>query len=141
MNSAPAILVYDRDPLFLDALRNFLFTAGFSYVDSTSTVRKTLAQLHRAHYGYVMIELRQQTPCERRWAAVIQGGQPKAKIIFLIKAADQPFMQTSVFEYVIKEDVYSSLMDTMLPQRPPDHREKKAGARGRRRHDEGGPSS
>lgn len=29
MNSLPAILLYDRDPLFLDALRNFLFTAGF----------------------------------------------------------------------------------------------------------------
>ena len=108
MNALPAILVHDRDPLFLEALQNFLFTAGFSYVDITPTVRKTLARLHLARYGYVLIELTRQELCERRWAAVIQRYQPKTKIIFLIKAADQPFIQKSAFDHVIKEDVYSS---------------------------------
>lgn len=41
MNLVPAILVYDRDLLFLDALRNFLFTAGYSSVDVAASVRKT----------------------------------------------------------------------------------------------------
>ncbi|MBS0153063.1 MAG: hypothetical protein JSS38_00580 [Nitrospira sp.] len=131
MNPLPAILVYDRDPLFLDALRNFLFTAGFVSVDSTTTVRKTLARLHLTRYRYVLIELTQQVPCERRWATVIQRHQPSAKIIFLIKAADRRLIQPGIYEHIMKEDIYSSLSDVMSQHGFSCHREKadKAGNR------------
>lgn len=131
MNSLPAILVYDRDPLFLDALRNFLFTAGFASVDSTTTVRKTLARLHVTHYSYVLIELTQQVPGERRWEAVIQRYQPNAKVIFLIKAVDRRLIQPGIYEHIMKEDIYLSLSDVISLHGLPCHHKKtdKAGKR------------
>ena len=141
MNSLPTILVYERDPLFLDALRNFLFTAGFASVDSTTTVRKTLARLHATNYSYVLIELTQQVPNEQRWATVIQRHQPSTKVIFLIKAADRGLIQPGVYEHLIKEDIYSSLSDVMSQHGLLCHCEKTDKTGNRRGYGEGGTSS
>lgn len=113
MSALSAILVYDRDTLFGEALQNFLFAAGFSSVDVTATVHETLGKLRRKHYNHILIDLTPRRSCERRWAAVIRQRQPDAKIIFLMKAADHLLIRESVFDHVIKEYVFSSLLELM----------------------------
>lgn len=111
MSALSAILVYDRDMLFGEALQNFLFAAGFSTVDVAATVLEALGKLRHKHYTNILIELTPSRSCEGRWAAVIQRRQPGAKIIFLMKAAEQPFIQEGAFDHVIKEYVFSSLLE------------------------------
>ena len=111
MSALSAILVYDRDTLFGEALQNFLFAAGFSSVDVATTVQEALGKLRRKHYNNILIDLSPKRSCERRWGTVIRRRQAGAKIIFLIKAADQPFIQEGAFDLVIKEYVFSSLLE------------------------------
>jgi DNA-binding NarL/FixJ family response regulator len=111
MSPLPAILICDRDALFREALRNFLFAAGYSQVEVAVTVREALAKLRRECYGYALIGV--SRPLSRVWrlARVVQRRQPGAKIIFLVSADDQPFIEGPSFEYVIKEYVFSNLLD------------------------------
>lgn len=111
MSPISAILVYDRDTFFREELQNFLFAAGFSNVDLAATVQEALGRLRRKHYDKILIGLTPRQLCERRWAAVIQRRQPGAKIIFLMNAGEQPSVQESAFDHVIKEYVFSSLLD------------------------------
>ena len=111
MSASSAILVYDRDTFFREELQNFLFAAGFSSVDLAATLQEALGRLRNKPYNYVLIGLGLRRSCERRWAAVIRRHQPGAKIIFLVKAADQPFIQESGFDQVIREYVFSSLLE------------------------------
>lgn len=113
MSASSAILVYDRDTLFREELQNYLFAAGFSSVDVAATVREALARLRHKRYKYIFIDLALQKSCERRWMAVIQRHQPNAKIVFLMNAVDQPFIQDSACDHVIKEYVFSSLSNVM----------------------------
>lgn len=111
MSSSSAILVYDRDTLFGEALQNFLFAAGFSSVDVATTVQEALGRLRCKRYNNFLIDLSPRRSGEPRWVAVIRRRQPDAKIIFLMKAADQPFIQEGEFDHVIKEYVFSSLLE------------------------------
>jgi DNA-binding NarL/FixJ family response regulator len=111
MSALSAILIYDRDTLFGEALQNFLFAGGFSSVDVATTVQEALGRLRRNHYNNILIDLSPRRSGQRRWSAIIQRRQPDAKIIFLIKAVDQPLIQECAFDHVIKEYVFSSLLE------------------------------
>ena len=113
MNLFPAILVSDRDTAFREALRNFLLAAGYPQVEVAATIRASLAQLRREHFGYVLIGVSRPHLSRRRLAAVAQRRQPEAKIFFLVAAKDQPFIKDAAFETVIKEYVYSNLLELM----------------------------
>jgi DNA-binding NtrC family response regulator len=111
MNPLPAILVCDRDIAFREALRNFLLVAGYSQVEVAATIRAALAKLRREHYGYVLIGVSRPLSEGRRLAAVVQRRQLEAKIFFLVSAKDQPFIKDASFEYLIKEYVFSNLLE------------------------------
>ncbi|MCA9420539.1 MAG: response regulator [Nitrospira sp.] len=111
MSALSAILIYDRDTLFGEALQNFLFAGGFSSVDVATTVQEALGRLRRNHYNNILIDLSPRQSGQRRWSAIIQRRQPDAKIIFLIKAADQPLIQECAFDQVIKEYVFAALLE------------------------------
>jgi DNA-binding NtrC family response regulator len=113
MSALSTILVYDRDTLFGEALQNFLFAAGFSSVDVAATMQEAFGSLRHKRYNNILIDLSPRRSGERRWAALIQRRQPGAKIIFLMKAVDQPLIREGAFDYVIKEHVYSSLLELM----------------------------
>jgi DNA-binding NarL/FixJ family response regulator len=113
MNPLPAILVYDRDTSFREALRNFLLAAGYPQVEVAATIRAALIKLRHEHYGYILIEVSHSLSEGRRLAAVAQRRQPEAKIVFLVGAKDQPFIKDVSFETVIKEYVYSNLLELM----------------------------
>lgn len=113
MNPLPAILIYDRDALFREGLRNFLLAAGCSEVRVVATVREALAALRHEHYEHVLIGISQAFSCERRLATVAQRLQPTTKIFLLISAKDQPFIKDLSFEYIIKEQVFSNLSELL----------------------------
>lgn len=113
MNPLPAILVYDWDSLFREALKNFLLAAGYSQVEVAATVREALAKLRRERYEHILIGVSRSFSRERRLATIAQRRQPEAKIFFLMSAKDQPFINDASFEYLIKEYVFSNLLELM----------------------------
>ncbi len=113
MNRLRAILICDRDPLFREALRNFLLAAGYSEVDVAATIRVALTMLRRNVYGHILIGVSRTFVCERRLAAVARRRQPKAKILFLVSGDDQPAMKNAPFECIRKEQAFSTLLALM----------------------------
>lgn len=113
MNPSPAILVCDRDSVFREALRNFLLAAGHSQVEMAATVREALASLRRRTYSYVLIGVCRPFSCGRRLAVIVRRRQREATIFFLVSAQDQPFITDVSCDYVIKEYVFSNLLELM----------------------------
>lgn len=108
-----AILIYDRDSLFREELRNFLLAAGFAEVVIAATVREALVKLRGESFGHILIGISTPFSCERRLAAIARRRQPEAKVLFLVSAQDQPFPKAPVFECVIKEYVFANLLGLM----------------------------
>ncbi len=113
MNALVAILICDSDAYFREELQNFLLAAGYPDVDLAVTVREALAKLREKRYKYVLIGVSQPFSCEQRWATVIRRRQPAARILFLVSAADQPSIRATSFDHVIKEYVFSNLLELM----------------------------
>ena len=113
MNPLFAILVCDRDAAFREALRNFLFTAGYTKVHVVSTVREALAMLRRESYQFILVGVSRAHLVERRLMCVVQRRQPQAKILFLISANDLPFIKQTSFVYVIKERAFITLSELL----------------------------
>ncbi len=114
MNPLPAILIVcDHDPLFREALRNFLLAAGYSQVEVAATVREAFTRLRRDCYGTILIGVSMPFSRGRRLAAIARRRQPEAKILFLVSADDQPLIKDAKFEYVIREHVFSNLLGLM----------------------------
>jgi DNA-binding NarL/FixJ family response regulator len=114
MNSLPSVLITcERDILLREALRNFLLASGHSEVEVAATVRDALTKLRYERYGHVLIGVSRPFSRGRRLAAVAQRRQPDARIFFLVSAEDQPFFKDPSFECVIKEYVFSTLLELM----------------------------
>jgi DNA-binding NarL/FixJ family response regulator len=113
MSPLSAILICDRDTLFRESLRNFLLAEGYSEVKVTATVREALARLRHECFGCVLIGMSRPFSIGKRLATVAQRRQPQIKILFLVSAKDQPWIQDASFEYVIKEYVFSNLLELM----------------------------
>ena len=113
MNLLSAILVYDRDTAFREALRNFLLAAGYAQVEVTATVQEALAKLRRERYRHVLIGVSRPFSLGQLLAAIARQRQPEAKIFILVAARDQPFIKDAKFQTVIKEYVYSNLVELM----------------------------
>ena len=113
MNALVAILICDSDAYFREELQNFLLAAGYRDVEFAATVREALAKLRDKRYEYVLIGVSRTFSCERRWAAVIQRRQPAARILFLVSAADQPSIRATSCEHVIKEYMFSNLLEVL----------------------------
>ena len=109
----PSILVYDRYTVFREGLRNFLLSSGYTQVEVVATIREALTKLCNQRYGYVLIGISPPLLTGQRLAIVAQRRQPEAKIFFLVAAKDQPFIKDAKFETVIKEYVYSNLLELM----------------------------
>src|SRR5215470_2651269 len=109
MHSLLAILIYDRNVLFRESLGNFLLAAGYGRVVSAATVREALTKLRYGSYGHVLIGLSKPFYRGRRLAVVARKRQPKARILLLVGAEDQPFAMDTAFEYLTKEHVFSNL--------------------------------
>ncbi|MEO8137959.1 MAG: hypothetical protein ABI831_28775 [Betaproteobacteria bacterium] len=111
-----AILVCDGDAGFREALRNFLFAAGYSRVDVVASVGAALAQLRREDYRCILFGLAgQPSSVARRLAAVTQRRQPQAKLLFIVDAADARDVDDASLVCVIRERAFSTLLDS-LPQ-------------------------
>ncbi|MGH2397672.1 MAG: hypothetical protein ACREXX_16225 [Gammaproteobacteria bacterium] len=113
MNAPVAILAYDSDAYFREELRNLLLAAGHSDVELVATVRDALAKLRERCYHYVLIGVSPPFSCQRRWAVVIGRRQPGARILFLVSAADQPSIRATSFDHVIKEYIFSNLLELL----------------------------
>ncbi|MGH8602951.1 MAG: response regulator [Gammaproteobacteria bacterium] len=114
MNPLPAILIIcERDPLFREALRNFLLAAGYVNVEVAATMRDALIMLCCECYGHILIDVSTPFSHGRRLAAIARKRQPEAKILCLVSAQDQPFARDASCEYVIKEYVFSNLLELM----------------------------
>jgi len=108
-----AILIYDHDALFREALRNFLLTAGYAEVVIAATVREALTMLRRESYGHILIGISAPLSRGRRLARIARRRQPEARILFFVSAQDQPLASDATFEYVIKEYAFSNLLCLM----------------------------
>jgi DNA-binding NarL/FixJ family response regulator len=113
MRSLLAVLIYDRDVLFREELRNFLLAAGYAEVLIATTAREALAKLRCESYGHILIGTSTPLSRGRRLAAIARRRQPEAKILFLVSAQDQPFAKDPAFEYVMKEYIFSNLLGLM----------------------------
>ncbi len=113
MNSCSAILVCDRDQLFRETLKNFLLAAGYAEVEIVTTARSALAMLRRERFACVLIGMSRPFSCRRRLAAIAQQRQPQAKVFMLVAAEDHPLIHDVSFEYIIKEHVFSSIMELL----------------------------
>ncbi|MEO8134761.1 MAG: hypothetical protein ABI831_12375 [Betaproteobacteria bacterium] len=113
MNSLPAILVCDGDTGFREALRNFLFAAGYTKVDVVPTVREALAKLRHESYRCIVFGLAHSHSVERRLASVAQRRQPTAKVLFIVSADAARVVNDTALFYVIRERVFSTLLDSL----------------------------
>lgn len=113
MNSLLAVLICERDAGFREALRNFLFTAGYPKVDVVPTIREALAKLRQESYGCVLIGISRSHSVERRLLGVMQRRQPQAKVVFLVRADDAPFFKDNSLLYVIKERAFTTLLELL----------------------------
>jgi DNA-binding NarL/FixJ family response regulator len=109
----PPILVYDRYIIVREGLKNFLLSAGYTQVEVVATIREALTKLNREHYGYILIGISPPFLTGQRLAMVAQRRQPEAKIFFLVGAKDQPFIKDSKFKTVIKDYLFSNLLELM----------------------------
>jgi len=113
MSASLAILVCDRDTAFREALRNFLFAAGYSHVEIVSTVRNALAMLRHGHYRCILVGLSRPLFTARRLANVARQRQPGAQVLFLVSAADAALVKDTSLVYVIKEHAFSILLSVL----------------------------
>jgi len=111
MNPVSAILICERDTLFREALRNFLLAAGYSQVEVVATVREALARLRHERYGCILIGISRPLSHKQRLAALARQRQPAARVLFLVSADDQSFISDTSFDYVLKEYVFSNLLE------------------------------
>lgn len=109
----PSILVYDRYTMFREGLRNFLLSSGYTQVEVVTTIRGALTKLRNEHFGYVLIGISPPFLAGQRLAMVVHRRQPEAKIFFLVNAKDQPFLKNAKFETIIKDYMYSNLLELM----------------------------
>src|SRR5262245_61936644 len=107
--SAAILIACDRDPLFREALRNFLLTAGYIRVDVAETVSDALARIRFETFRFVLIGLGSPL-AKRRLAMVTRHRQPDAKIFILVNADSVPAAPDTSFIYVIKERAFSMLL-------------------------------
>jgi len=113
MNSTSAILICDRDHLFRESLRNFLLAAGYLHIEIATTVQEALAKLRRERYGCILIGMTRPPRKAWRMAAVAKRRQPQAKLLLMAAADEPPFAQNDSFEYVLKEQIYSDLLQCL----------------------------
>ncbi|MCU0736333.1 MAG: hypothetical protein MUF20_12605 [Methylotetracoccus sp.] len=108
-----AVLVCDQDVVFREALRNFLLAAGYARVEVAATPCEAFPKLRWDHYRYVLIGVTR--PFSRAWrlAAIARQRQREAKIFFLVEAMEQPFVGDASRDYVIKEYVFTNLLELM----------------------------
>ncbi|MDZ7361156.1 MAG: response regulator [candidate division KSB1 bacterium] len=118
MNRSRAILICDRDPLFREALRNFLLAAGYVQVEVVTTGREALALLRRERFGCVLIGMSRPFLHEKRLATIARRRQPNAKIFVLVAAAEQPFIRDTSFEYLVKEQIFSNIIALLEEHEP-----------------------
>lgn len=111
MNSAVAILACDRDTLFREALRNFLYAAGYNQVEVVPTIREALAKIRCERYRCIMIGLSRPRPNEQRLVALLRKRQPEAKVLFLMNANETAISKSAQADYVLKEHAFSTLSD------------------------------
>jgi DNA-binding NarL/FixJ family response regulator len=116
MIPSSAILVCDRDRLFRETLKNFLLAAGYTHIEVVATGREALALLRRERFGCVMIGMSRPFSYERRLAAIARRRQPEATIFVLVAAADQPFIRNTSFKYLIKEHLFSNILELLEEQ-------------------------
>jgi DNA-binding NarL/FixJ family response regulator len=111
MNALLAILICERDTLFREALRNFLLAAGYARVEVVATVREALARLRHECYGCILIGISRPLSHEQRLATLARQRQPGARVLFLVSADDQPFISDTSFDCLLKEYVFSNLLE------------------------------
>ena len=113
MDASLAILICDRDTAFREALRNFLYAAGYSHVEVVATVRHALAKIRYKHYRHVLLGVSTPGSDARRLAAIARRRQPEARILILVSVQDQACIRDASFDYVLKEDIFSDLLSLM----------------------------
>lgn len=115
MNPLSAILIIcEHDPLFREALRNYLLASGYSQVEIAPTTQEAVTKLRFQCYGYILIGISTPFSHGRRLAAIARRRQPQAKILCLVSAQDMPLFKAIPFECVIKEHVFSNLLGLMV---------------------------
>ena len=113
MRPSVSILIFDLDALFREGLRNFLLAAGYQGVGVAATEPEALAKLTCGNYQYVLIGLSPLLSGGRELALEPRRLQSNAKIFPLISAENQPFIHNHALEYIIKESVFSNLLQLM----------------------------
>lgn len=107
------ILIFDQDSLSREAVRNFLLAAGCAPVDVARTASEALAKLGRRKYHYVLIGISGYLLQGRQLALQARRLQPDAHVFPLIDARDLSLIHDDAFEYIIKESVFSTLLELM----------------------------
>ncbi|AMK78449.1 MULTISPECIES: hypothetical protein [Methylomonas] len=107
----PTILVCDRYTGFREGLRNFLLSAGYAQVEVVASVRLALIKLRQQRFEFVLIGVSPPALAAQRLALVTRCRQPDAKIFYLVDAKDQPFIKDTSVETILKEYVYSNLLE------------------------------
>jgi len=112
MHSKPAILIScDCDVLLGEAVRNFLFAAGYDQVDVAETIRSALFQLRHGSYDRILIVVSTPLSRARRLASIARRRLPGARILLLVGAADVPETRDAATDYVLTEHLFADLLE------------------------------
>jgi PleD family two-component response regulator len=111
MNPSLPILIFDDDDLFREGLRNFLLAAGYQRVDVAATPEEAMVQLTALPYPLIFFGISRDLSRGRRLVKQARRICPAARIFPLINAEHQPFIDDEAFEYIIKESVFSSILE------------------------------
>ena len=107
------ILVFDRDRQLREGLRNFLLTSGYTRVHVIMSIRSALLKLRQERLDVILLGASPPIPAVRRLARVAQYRQPAAKIFLLVAASDQPSFIDVPDRVILKEYMYSNLLELL----------------------------
>jgi hypothetical protein len=116
-----AILLYDRDADFREALKNVLLAAGWEEVESVGRLRDFCVELRKGAFVSILVTLSRPLSSVKRFATLAARLQPHATLLFLVSAADAPLVGDRRHAYAIRERAFAVLPD-LADLQPPNGR-------------------
>lgn len=113
-----AILIFDRQSLFRESLRNYLLASGFTNICTALSIQAVLAKFRQERFALILLGVSVPMAPVLRLAKVAQLRQPAAKVLLLLAASEQCCLSDAPALVLLKEYVYANLLDLITNDSP-----------------------
>jgi DNA-binding NarL/FixJ family response regulator len=106
-----AILIFDRQRLFREGLRNYLLASGYTHIRIAVSIQSVLSKLRQESFALILLGVSAPTFSVKRLVKVVRLRQPAAEVFLLVTAKDQSYIQDEPVQVLLKEYVYADLLE------------------------------